>query len=182
MYHDRFTQGFFFSVYQFFHTKCNIVYMLCVWWQIQGSESSTNIWFSWKNTGTSWLCQSREKTILQHSRLDENNSIVYLTHALHKNWTLMSLIPGPLRIVGDVAYFQQFVIDPRVRKSCFGHYNEHCCHFSTSIISFQQHTYSHIQGLVPDEREENDILALNTPLRNSVHEYKGIHLTKNSTT
>ena len=36
-----------------------------------------------------------------------------------------------------------------------------------------------MQGLAPDEREENELLALNAPLRNSVHEYKGIHFTQN---
>ena len=36
--------------------------------------------------------------------------------------TRISLLPGPLRIVGDAAYFQQFVIDPRVRKSVLGVY------------------------------------------------------------
>ena len=105
---------------------------------------------------------------------------------------------GPLRIVGNVAYFQQFVIRSTGEESIIGIMMHLSIIFNTvtkslilksTILCFtclidpitllNQQTYiiySHMQGLVPDEMEENELLTLHAPLRNSVHQYEGIPL------
>ena len=71
----------------------------------------------------------------------------------HDKTNVMNIYAGPLTIIDRYAFFQLFLIDPRVRKQYSSYHI--LCHSPT-------------QGLIPSPEEEVELLQLNEPLLDAI--------------
>ena len=73
--------------------------------------------------------------------------------------SLNSTFLGPLTILGTHAYFQLFVIDPRVRVKSGA---------EMWFLYLYMCMYMYVQGLIPDEEEQEELVSMTAPLLNAV--------------